>query len=516
MKNNLINIDIPKVACTYEQYDSVTLKPTNDSTYIRLIELGWNAEQFKGKTVLDIGCNTGVLSIYALSLGASKIKAVDVQPPLLSFFTEVVNGHNLPISVENKGFNELNPADDAADIVLLMEVLHWLVDQGGNVKDAIAKLASITNDSVYIETPWDVNEPSIAAKGVIQHKDYNMDLIVGELTKYFEDVKFVRFMTYFGNMKDSRRILIYASKKRKGSLPLLHIKDAYPTNVPLTRGSSTVNLITTPDGPMVLKLLPEYSTFAKLSEENVQKFVSLLPSDSIIVSPIKISSNYVCSTLDGSKYMIFPFAGNLSSIFPKSILHELDACQSPLQVALDVRKILKHASRELIDAIHLISPPKYEKDIFAIMDALDIKNAWSEIIPFLKNAYDSYTHRESECNEAIIHCDIQVGNILENPNGKYRLIDLDLMRSGTTYSDLIVTAIFAGSTEEELNAAIALQAKGESRRLLQIDIIFSVNVIFGWFEAVSLSKQKGENYHHSMKSILRGLKTVRNLYVTCS
>ncbi len=516
MNNNLVSLNMPQVACAYEQYDPVTLKPTNDSTYTRLIELGWNADQFKGKTVLDIGCNTGALSIYALSLGASKIKAVDVQLPLLNFFKEVVDGHNLPISVVKKGFNELNPIDDSADVVLLMEVLHWLVDQGGNIKDAIAKLASLTNDSLYIETPWDINEPSIAAKGVIQHQDYNMDLIVGELTKYFEDVKFVKFMTYFGNMKDSRRILIHASKKRNEALPLLHIKDASLTKIALARGSSSIYLLMTPNGPMVLKLVPDYSVFAKLSEENIQRIIDLLPADSIIPAPIKIAGSFVCKAIDGNKYMLFPFVGKLSSVFPRSILHEQDPCQTPLQVALDVRKILRNASPELIAAVNSITTPKYEKELLNIIIALGLKDEWSELTQFLIDMHDLYMHQELKYNETIIHSDIQIGNIVENNHGDYHLIDLDLIRSGTIFSDLIITAFFAGSSKEELNVAIAKQAIEESRGPLPIDIIFSVNIILGWLEAIAGLKQKSENHAHNIKAVYNGLKSVQEIYLSIS
>jgi sulfur relay (sulfurtransferase) DsrC/TusE family protein len=42
-------------------------------------------------------------------------------------------------------------------------------------------------------------------------------MIIRELQSHFETVEMVRFMTYFGEMADSKRILIKATGKRTGS-----------------------------------------------------------------------------------------------------------------------------------------------------------------------------------------------------------------------------------------------------------------------------------------------------------
>ena len=106
---------LPNISCAYEEYDPQTLKPVNDSTFTRLMELGWSKEEFKGKTVLDIGGNSGILSLYAHNLGAEQIRYVDVQLPLVEFFQSVVNEHQLPIEIERKGFLDLNPETDSKD-----------------------------------------------------------------------------------------------------------------------------------------------------------------------------------------------------------------------------------------------------------------------------------------------------------------------------------------------------------------------------------------------------------------
>lgn len=208
---------VPDISCAYEEYDPSTLVPVNQSTFTRLMELGWDKSDFEGKSVLDIGGNSGILSLYAMNLGAEDISYADVQAPLVDFFQSVVTEHNLPISVEKKGFLELSESEDQKDIVLFMEVLHWIIDQGGNVADSIEKLAGLTRETLYLETPWDVNEPSIASRGKVTEEEYSMELIVRELNKYFENVQLVRFMSYFGDMQNSKRILIKASGRKVDS-----------------------------------------------------------------------------------------------------------------------------------------------------------------------------------------------------------------------------------------------------------------------------------------------------------
>src|SRR4030095_5482531 len=109
-------LELPEKACAYERYDLKTLEPLNGETYIRLQELGWSAQDFTGRTVLDIGCNSGLLTMYALRLGAAKVDACDVQPAFVEFVSGVVQAQGLPVTVSGINFNNLCPAERKADI----------------------------------------------------------------------------------------------------------------------------------------------------------------------------------------------------------------------------------------------------------------------------------------------------------------------------------------------------------------------------------------------------------------
>jgi hypothetical protein len=62
-------LELPGNTCVYEHYDLKTLEPLNNETFIRLQEQGWKTQDFSGRTVLDIGCNSGLLTRARPSAG---------------------------------------------------------------------------------------------------------------------------------------------------------------------------------------------------------------------------------------------------------------------------------------------------------------------------------------------------------------------------------------------------------------------------------------------------------------
>lgn len=53
-----------------------------------------NASSFKDKVVLDIGCGTGILSIFAAKAGAKKVYAIDFAD-IADYATNIVETNNL-------------------------------------------------------------------------------------------------------------------------------------------------------------------------------------------------------------------------------------------------------------------------------------------------------------------------------------------------------------------------------------------------------------------------------------
>ncbi len=512
MKSLKASLRIPFEACAYEEYDPVSLIPSNTATAVRMLELDWDADQFFKKTVLDIGCNTGALSVYASRLGASKIQAIDVQDSLLEFFKNVVEIHTLNIIVQKKNFNDLVVEEDAADVVLMMEVMHWLVDQGGNVVSIIKKLSELTNETLYLETPWDISEPSIAKKNIIKAENYNPELIISELSKYFHDVKICRFMTYFGRMKNSKRVLIKAYNKRL-PLPVLEkMKDVFPLNIDLSVGSNTVTLVTSPDGPLVVKKIANYSLLTRISESVLNEFIGMLPSDGLIPPPILLGDSYRYETNIGEFFMAYQFRGNINDLVIKSNEISRPDNHYLLNLALESRKIFRHASPTLLRYFSEQFEQKTSRNIKFIKDKIPKKliRKFLKVLPFMEQVYLELPLCLSSFSEAIIHGDIQVGNLIYDSDQRISLIDLDNIKAGTIYSDLLIAGIFAGANLEGFRNAIKIQSADELRMLNIADIIFSVDHIIGWLEAISSNAQPDAEI--VINRVLNGLLAIKDLY----
>lgn len=505
---NTRSVSFPEAACAYEVYDPATLIPENEATVVRLLELGWTAEDFAGKTVLDIGCNTGALSIHAHKLGAKSIHSTDVQEPLVEFFTAVAANHKLPVEVERKGFWQLKPEKDSADIVLFMEVLHWIVDQGGRVDDAIAHLASITNETLYLETPWDVKEPSIARKAIVTEDQYNIELIMRELAKHFRSVSFVRFMTYFGNMANSKRVLLKATGRRPSSLPMKVFAEANLVDFSLARGPNRIELVTTRGGPKVLKTLPAGAPISKLSAETFNALFADLHARnaSTLVLPEKIGEDYRSIGPEGRTYMLFPYVGKLEHVYPTWRLPS--PLTSMFDAAVRLRAELAVIPKTIIDEVRAVTPtlPKASVDILAAT-----KGAFetgSEDYRFLEQACAGADAYDRNREDAIAHSDLQQGNAILDAKGLCRFIDLDLLRTGTAYSDLLTCVIYNGFSYDQLAEGVDKLAKTNLRAIDRFDVDFSVVQTLGWLKTISGMDKLSDRAISFYKT---GIRAVREL-----
>ncbi len=507
----MANLQIPDNACAYEEYDPTTLKPVNQSTCIRLQELGWTQDDFSGKSVLDIGCNSGILSLYANKLGAESVRAVDVQAPFIEFFTSVVETHALPINVEQTGFNDLSADTHASDVVLFMEVLHWIIDQKGTIEDAIYKVASLAKETLFLETPWDTNEPSIAKRGHIQADQYNIELIIKELLRYFENVEVVRFMSYFGAMENSKRLLIKASDRRADFESLQVLRDVNPLNISMGRGSNSIQLMTSPHGPVVLKKLPKESMLPLLNEKHANAFFELLEhANGPLLPAIKINGTYIFKNKENEQLMLSPFVGDLSNHLLNHTFHL--PVGNPLRLAVECRRTLKEVPNDVINAIKEKSAPiglRSRDDLGIFFNHLLDNQGLSE---FIDDVFQASVEPNRDIEDSVIHNDLQLGNMITDTHGKDWIIDLDILRSGSAYSDFICCAIYNNTPKDIVIELYREMADINGRSIHHDDMYFALRFILKWISIL--------NEHHKPvlakfgEPTVNGIKTLYDIVMT--
>jgi 2-polyprenyl-3-methyl-5-hydroxy-6-metoxy-1,4-benzoquinol methylase len=100
------------------------------------------ADEFKGRSFLDIGCGSGLHALAATKLGVSRIMAVDIDPDSVATSNAVLTSNNVktPWQTEIMSVFDLDPKRQGTfDIVYSWGVLHHT----GNMWEALDKAASM-------------------------------------------------------------------------------------------------------------------------------------------------------------------------------------------------------------------------------------------------------------------------------------------------------------------------------------------------------------------------------------
>ena len=483
------SLPLPDNTCAYERFDPKTLQPLNDETYIRLQELGWSRRDFVGQTVLDIGCNSGLLTVHALELGASKVHACDVQQPFVDFVTSVVQAKVLPVTVSHMAFDKAVPREHAADIVLFMEVLHWAVSQGMELRDVIRRLAQLTGKILYIEFPWSVAEPSIQKQTKLTAETYSADAVLDELTRYFENVRVVRFMRYFGFDSKSQRILIEAREKRPEASILEQLPGVYSLDVALSRGGNESYLLTSAGGPLVAKLLAPETLIARLPRELCNRLFDELKEHQpkTIAAPEKRNNNYLLPAPQARFWMLLPFIGALPSA-GKARPFPIDFDRL-IELFISVRRDFRPMSSNLLNSLRehgcFFAPWRTFASPDAPWAASDgVLHTMSDaVLGLLAEAAD----RSETSLDALCHGDLQTGNFVFDRSNRPMVVDLDSLGLGTIYSDGLTALIWRGASEETMEKFCRQLRAEEERSVARFDVTLAIANGLAWYSAVKTS-----------------------------
>lgn len=194
---------------SYQQFSVDPLLPLTEEAELRVSQLMTDLTCVNGKTVLDIGCFAGLASILSLELGATKVTSADVDPTYLADIQRWATESNRSLSTINLDFNSLN-TNHVADVVIFMEVYHWLAHQGLPDEIVANKLNELARTNIYIETPYDAWDPSIQRSMEGKLHLYRIDTVMNKLLSFGWKIEFLGMANYFP--ADYRRARFMATK----------------------------------------------------------------------------------------------------------------------------------------------------------------------------------------------------------------------------------------------------------------------------------------------------------------
>jgi tRNA (mo5U34)-methyltransferase len=101
-----------------------------------------------GKSVLDIGCNSGFFSLEMKKRGAARVVGVDIMPHLLAQSRFASHWFNLPLELYECGAYDVESLGSTFDIVVFVGVLYHLK----HPLYALEKIASICGETMYFQS----------------------------------------------------------------------------------------------------------------------------------------------------------------------------------------------------------------------------------------------------------------------------------------------------------------------------------------------------------------------------
>lgn len=112
---------------------------------MRALLLSWLPDDMAGRTLLDAGCGTGMLSVAAARRGAD-VTAVDLSLNLVTLAGERIGRDVAPGRIDFRVGDMLSPAHGRFDHVVAMDsLIHY---RAGDITDALAGLAARTSGSI--------------------------------------------------------------------------------------------------------------------------------------------------------------------------------------------------------------------------------------------------------------------------------------------------------------------------------------------------------------------------------
>ena len=492
-------------SCILENNGLIDSVISNLHAECRMQSLNWERTDIEKKSVLDVGCSDGFCSLYASSLGASLVTAVENDAFTLEKLSKFSNKYQFPIVTHCAELDGLDRNLFSADIVVSMGYHNRKEASHTSIDDVIKVLAPLALDSLYFEFAWDRPEESVTNSDSESALALNLESAIRLFQTYFECVELTESHIPLKVGENKEKVVIIGRGKRSNWEILLQLPECNVLDISMKRGGNSVELLTTRNGAIVLKELPTESMISGLElESQIAMFDTFAESDGPLLAPMKFAGAYILLDTIGRQYMVFPFVGKYGDYYLEHVPHV--AVQNPLGLAVDLRKTMKLLPRHVIEDVKRRSPPIRLKERAALGSAFNRRIAELELEDFFTSVFSTDCAANSDIEDSVIHNDLQRGNMIRDGLGKEWVIDMDILRSGTAYTDFICCAIYNNSPLSEIKVEYQRILKINQRAMSMADVYFAMRFILRWITVLN------EHYPEALERLenptLEGIDTI--------
>jgi hypothetical protein len=267
---------------------------------------------------------------------------------------------------------------------------------------------------------------------------------------------------------------------------------------PPTWGQAKLRVFEGVGGRYVLKSMG-HSSFAGLPNELVNElFDALYECTSHLLLPVRVEQGYVLEVAQEPS-MVFPWVGARESHQPSWHLELLDHVRFIAKLDEEFARVPRSLVDRLVDEMFFIQvTPAYLEEQLSRCRAILEEDLEEEIL----KACEVWASRPLTTSRysKLAHTDLHASNLVKHSDARLIAIDIDGMRVGDEYADLILVLASRGVSLEYLPEALASYRDQRLRALpaLTVDsILVGVALALSWLVSVSL--RVGPIIQHDMR-----------------
>jgi len=153
--NHLANLGEVYHPIPFREFQGLTTQVRPTASYKRLGMILCMCSDFRGKRILDLGCNVGFYS-FSLAKRGAVVTALDLVPERIDLARTIAEIYETPVDFQERPatpefFEQLGERFDA---VLCFSMLQWVIAQDGReAGDRLLRAISDHSDSIFFDVP---------------------------------------------------------------------------------------------------------------------------------------------------------------------------------------------------------------------------------------------------------------------------------------------------------------------------------------------------------------------------